>query len=102
MVIGLSCNCAAAPGLFRQFLFANHVPNYMKVPLFKGEEAKAWADKNDLPKILSYIENHSSFVLVVGWTSKKDLQWVDINNADSERQIHAEMILERFANAKTS
>ena len=71
----------------------------MKVPLFKGEEAKAWAEKNDLPKIRSYIENHSSYVIVVGWTSKKDLDWVDINNADSERQIRAEMLLERFKNS---
>lgn len=99
MILGLSCNCHAAPGLFRQFLFGGKVPNYMKVPLFKGEEAKAWVEKNNLPKIRSYIENHSSYVIVVGWTSKKDLDWVDINNADSERQIRAEMLLERFKNS---
>lgn len=96
MILGLSCNCHAAPGLFRQFLFGGHVPKYMSVPLFKGEEAKAWAMKNNLPDILSYIEAHSSYVIVVGWTNKKNLDWVDINNADSERQIRAEMLLERF------
>lgn len=69
----------------------------MKIPLFQGEEAKAWAEKNNLPDILAYINNRSSYVLVVGWTNKQDLDWADINNADPERQIKADMIIERFA-----
>lgn len=102
MIVGVSCSCAAAPNLFRQFLFANHVANYMRVPLFKGEEGRTWAEKNKLSDLLAYINSHGSFVVVVGWTSKKDLKWVDINNADSERSIRAEMLLEQFANKNAS
>ena len=74
----------------------------MQVPLFSGEEARTWAEKNKLSDLLSYINNHSSFVVVVGWTSTQDLKWVDINNADSERSIRAEMLLEQFANKNAS
>lgn len=97
MIIGLSCRCAAAPNLFRQFLFANHVKNYLSVPLFKGKDAREWAEEHNLQDVASYISNHSSYVLIVGWDDETPSDWVDINNANSERQLKGEMILEQFA-----
>lgn len=97
MIVGLACRCHASPNLFRQFLFSNHVPNYMRVPLYQGEEAKGWAKDNNLAEISSYLDKRSSYVLVVGWSKSSDLEWADINNADPERTLKAEMILERFA-----
>lgn len=96
MIVGLLCNCSGAPGLFRQFLFKNHIPNYMTVPMKRGEEAKAWAKDNNLTDVSSYLDKRSSYVLVVGWSKPSDLEWTDINNADPERTLKAEMLLERF------
>ena len=96
MVIGLACNCHAAPGLFRQFLFENHIPNYMGVPLLQGEKAKQWAKEHGALDILNYLEHRSSFVIVLG-EEGEERGWSDINNADPEKVLRAEMILERFA-----
>lgn len=97
----MSCNCHSAPNLFRQFLFANHIPNYLAVPLYQGDKAKAWA-KDNLPEAFAYIENRASFVLIVGWSAADNAEWADINNANPERQMKAELILERFAQLKSS
>lgn len=99
MVIGLTCNCHGAPGLFRQFLFENHVHNYMTVPMKRGEEAKAWAEDNSVLDIIAYLNKRSSYVIIVGWSEPdfSDLRWSDINNGDPERRLRAEMILEQFA-----
>ena len=96
MVIGLACNCHGAPGLFRQFLFENHVKDIFSIPLYQGKDARTWADENSARDILNYLEKRSSFVLVVG-TNGDEYEWSDINNADPERTLRAEMILERFA-----
>lgn len=97
MIVGVACNCHGSPNLFRQFLFANHVPNYLSVPLYQGDKARKWAEENNLPEILNYIDNHSSYVLIVGWGDSSAPEWVDINNATPEREMKAEMILEQFA-----
>lgn len=97
MIIGVACRCHASPNLFRQFLFANHVPNYLSVPLYQGDKAKKWAKDNNLSDVLAYIDNRASYVLVVGWTDPSDVEWADINNAGPERTLKAEMILEQFA-----
>lgn len=99
MVIGLACNCHAAPGLFRQFLFENHIPNYMNVPLLQGEKAKEWLRENGATDILNYLERRSSFVIVFGEDGEKR-DWSDINNADPEKMLRAEMVLEQFAHKK--
>ena len=96
MIAGLACNCHGSPSLFRQFLYANHVPNYLSVPFYRGDKAKEWARAN-LPSASSYLDAHSSYVLVVGWDGHSSPDWADINNATPERELKAEMILERFA-----
>lgn len=99
MVIGLLCNCHGSPGLFRQFLFENHVPNYMMVPTRQGDKAKDWAKSTNLTAVYSYTTNHSSYVLILGWSKSdfSDLEWADVNNSNPEIRLRAEMILERFA-----
>lgn len=99
MVIGLSCNCHSAPQYFRQFLFARHVQGYLARPLYQGDKALDWAMAHNLLDLATYIHNRSSFVVLVGYNKGdlSDLEWVDINNPDPEREIHGETLLERFA-----
>lgn len=96
-LIGLACDCHNAPSRFRNFLFSNHTPNYLSIPLYQGEEALDWAMRNNLLELATFISNHSSFVLVVGWTDRRTLEWANISNSTPEDILHAEMIIERFA-----
>lgn len=101
-IVGVMCNCHASEPLFRQFLFSNHVANYLSVPVFKGDKAKQWAKDNNLSDLKTYIDKHSSYAVIVGWTNTKDVAWEDINNVTPERELRAEMLLERFATKNIS
>ena len=96
MITGVACNCHGSPSLFRQFLFECKTPNYMAVPLLQGEKGKAFLESNGFTDALTYANNHSAYVLIVGVNASTS-EWADINNATPDRQLKAEMILERFA-----
>lgn len=95
MIIGLICDCASSLPLFRQFLQGHHVPNYMAVPVYRGNKAKDYVASYELADIAEYIKRRSAFVIILG-EDGDTVDWVDINNAKLTQELKAKAILERF------
>lgn len=96
MLAMLACHCASAPNKAYSFLQEHHISRYMAVPLLQGDKAKSFAKAHSSPELFTYIDNHSSYVIVVGYDSLS-LEWEDINNAPEDILIRAELLLSRFA-----
>ena len=97
MIIALTCGCHGAEPLVRQFLSSNHHPSPFSAKIYKNEEAKGWANKNNLLDISSYINSRSTYALIVGWGKEKKVHWADINNSYPDQQMKAQVIVEKFA-----
>lgn len=96
MLEGLICDCASSLPLFRQFLQANSVPDYMSIPIHRGEKAKERASAINDPSLIKHLDSHHSFVILVG-ISDSSLDWVDINNARLADEIKAKALIEAYA-----
>lgn len=96
-MVALICNCASAPNLVRQFLVSQHHPDPFSVRLYKGPEAKSFAEHNHLSDISAYLSARSSYALLVGWGSPENVHWADINHNLPDQIIKAEAIVKRFA-----
>ena len=95
MITGLICDCASSLPLFRQFLQGYHVPDYMSVPVLRGNKAKDFVASYELTDIAEYIKRRSAFVIILG-EDGNSVDWVDINNAKLTQELKAKAILERF------
>ena len=73
----------------------HHVPNYMAVPVYRGNKAKDYVASYELADIAEYIKRRSAFVIILG-EDGEDIDWVDINNAKLTQELKAKAILERF------
>lgn len=97
MIIGLICSCHNSTSVIRNFLSSHGHPDPFSVKLYKGEEAKAWVNKNNISDIQNYLAMHSSFAILVGWGENKQIHWADINSNYLPERIKGEAIVERFA-----
>lgn len=91
----LVCNCHNSAPLAREFL-VSHGHDSSMPRFYRGDEARAWVNKNNLSDLISYLSNQSTFIIFVGWDKKKNVYWADINLPSAKEKIKAESILERF------
>lgn len=97
MIIALTCSCHGAEPLVRRFLSSQHHPDPFSVKIYKAEEAKGWASKNNLTDIENYLKTRSSYALIAGWGPDKKVHWADIQNSYPTEKIKAQAIVEKFA-----
>ena len=97
MIIFLACSCHNSDSLVRRFLSSNHHPDPFSVKIYKAEEAKGWANKNNITDLQNYLANRSSYAIVVGWGEDKRIHWADIQNSYPAEKIKAQAIVEKFA-----
>lgn len=95
----LACNCTNSTPLLRSFLQSNGVPNYMEVPLYRGDKAKQWVyQTTGLPDLAAYLENVSAFAIIVGVDLEAQLyDWVDINHQSLAHKTKASKLIEAFS-----
>lgn len=96
-LVGLVCNCSSAEPLIRQSLKAWGHPNPFAVRLYRGDEAKAFVNKNNLSDLIDHLNRFSSYCIVVGWGDDKVVHWADLNLPSVDAQTKAELIVETFA-----
>lgn len=96
-LVVLACNCANSLPMARSFLSSHHHPNPFSVPVYRGEEAKGWAKKNNLSDISAYLSKQSSYVIFAGWDKSKRVFWADINLPSPKESIKADSLISRFA-----
>lgn len=98
-LVCLACNCGGSVPLLRQFLQGHGVPNYLEVPILKGDKAKEWAraHSRNYPDLNHYLSVQSAFAIIVGGDSARSLyDWVDINNAKISHVAKADILLKTF------
>ena len=81
---------------FRQFLADSRVPNYMKVPVYQGDKAKAMAER--FPEIANYLKQLSAYTIIV-ILNDNGYEWADVNNLSLPNRIRAEAMLEHFVSS---
>lgn len=96
-LVTLACNCASAEPLLRKSLASWGHPNPFAVRMYKGDEAKAWVNKNQLNDLILYLGKHNSYAIVCGWGENKQVHWSDINLPSVDGKIKAKLIVETFA-----
>ena len=97
-LIGLICDCGSSLPLFRQFLQGHQFPDYMKVPVYRGNEARRVADNLRDESLSLYLSVRSTFVIIAlltGDPQAPTVEWVDINNAKLPQQLEAKALLEK-------
>ena len=94
----LACNCGNSTPLLRSFLQSNGVPDYMNIPLLKGDKAKQWAKEHALlPDLSAYLEKVSAFAIIVGRDFDEGLyDWVDINHQSLAHKAKAAELIKTF------
>lgn len=94
----LACNCGNSTPLLRSFLRGAGVPNYLDVPLFKGNKAKEWAYQNAaLPDLAQYLKRASAFAIIVGIDPvSQSYDWVDINHHSLSHKAKATELIKTF------
>lgn len=95
-LFGLLCDCGGSLPLFRQFLQGYTQADYMSIPAYRGQEAKAVAASLNDSLLSTYLSAQGAFVIVASYSpgSPTPLKWVDINNAKLPQQLEAKAIVE--------
>lgn len=96
-LVGLVCNCSSAEPLIRQSLRAWGHPDPFAVRLYRGDEAKAFVNKNHLNDLIAHLNRNSSYAIVMGWGDDKVVHWADLNYPSVASTADAKIIVETFA-----
>lgn len=101
----LTCECTSATPLVQQLLRRTETPNWMDIPVHKGKEhcrtvlsyfPDPYKELLSFRALYDYLENASSFAIVVGYDDTT-FYWADIHSNAPADVLQAEAILKRFA-----
>lgn len=99
-----SCTCHSAEGLARKVLREGKCPYWTDVPVFQGKDKfRQIADlipqptlQKELNAIYNYVDDRSSYVLIIGYTDKQ-IEWVDVKHGDVASRLDGGIIAREFA-----
>lgn len=105
-LFGLICNCHNSEQLIRSVFHEADLPNWLDIPVFKGNRAKEVANEfaskyteTPQPTILQrYLETHASYAIIVGYDPETQyVKWSDVALGDLPSKIEAIALSKRFA-----
>lgn len=103
-LVVLSCTCGSAEGLARKVLREGKCPYWTDVPVFQGKDKfkqvseliPQSAPRKELNDIYNYIDDRSSYVLIIGYTDKQ-IEWADVKHGDVASRLDGGIIAREFA-----
>lgn len=103
--LGLICSCHNSENLVRSIFREADLPNWLDIPVFKGDRAKEVAaelaskyTETPQPKILQhYLENRSSYAIVLGYDPETQyVKWSDVALGDLPSKVEGVALARRF------
>lgn len=103
MIMALTCSCGGAEPLVRKVFRATHNPNWLNIPIYKGDKAKAKIielantyQDTQFQVLRNYISSKSTYAVILGF-DEQNVRWVDVSMGDNNSLIKGQIIVEDFA-----
>ena len=106
-LIGLVCECLGAENMVRNIFNEAGIKDWLKIPVYKGEKAKAaakelsekYSSTKEAILLDYYLSNRQgSFAVIVGYDpDTMVVKWSDVSTGDFKSRTEGKIIASKFA-----